>query len=126
VITLISSFYRLLTGGPYGKLDRSLAIVGLSSVHLQFIIGLVLYFISPKVIFNPESMSDSFLRFFLVEHAALMLLVVLIITFGYKAVKKAKEDRRKHIRTLLFYLSSLIIIFFSIPWPWKNLGGSWF
>jgi membrane protein DedA with SNARE-associated domain len=94
-------------------------------MHLQLIIGLILYFISPKVIFSGSSMSDPILRFFLVEHISLMLIAVVLITVGYVKTKKI-EGVKKYRTILIYYVISLLLILASIPWPFRDLGGKWF
>lgn len=126
VTVIMTSFFKMLIKSDYKKFDRVLSIASLSSVHFQIILGLILYFISPKVVFKVESMSNSMLRFFLVEHIILMLLSALAITIGFRITKKAPSPYDKHLNTFLFFTASLLLIVFSIPWPWKQLGGSWF
>ena len=94
--------------------------------HFQLLLGLILYFISPKVIFSGASMKDPLLRFFLVEHIALMLAAVVLITVGYIKFQKADEIRRRHKITVIYYGIALLLILAAIPWPFRNLGGGWF
>ena len=123
---IMNSFFKMLIRSDYKKFDKVLSIASLSSVHLQIILGILLYFISPKVIFKAESLSNSMLRFFLVEHALLMLLSATAISIGFRITKKTSVPYDKHLNTFLFYTISLLLIVFSIPWPWKNLGGAWY
>lgn len=99
--------------------------LSMTFMHLQLIIGLILYFISPKVIFSGSSMSDPILRFFLVEHISLMLIAVVLITVGYVKTKKL-EGVKKYRTVLIYYIISLLLILASIPWPFRDLGGKWF
>ena len=105
--------------------EQKIVSMSVSILHLQVLLGLILYFISPKVIFSSESMSSPVLRFYLMEHISLMLLSVILITFGLVFSKKAISPRKKHLRVLLFFCIGLIIIFMAIPWPWRNLSGGW-
>jgi hypothetical protein len=116
----------MLIKSDYKKFDKVISLASIYSVHIQIILGLVLYFLSPKVIFKAESMSNSMLRFFLVDHVVLMLLSATAITIGFRITKKASLPYDKHLNTFLFWTASLLLIVFSIPWPWKQLGGSWF
>jgi membrane protein DedA with SNARE-associated domain len=77
------------------------------------------------VIFSAESMSKKLLRFFLLEHSSLMILSVILISLGYSLSKKAQTMKAKHLRLFVFYGIGLLIILFSIPWPWRGLGGMW-
>jgi membrane protein DedA with SNARE-associated domain len=94
--------------------------------HFQLLIGLILYFISPKVIFAAESMKEPLLRFFLVEHIALMLVAVVLITVGFIKFQKAEEQKKRHKITVIYYGIALLLMLVSIPWPFRNLGGGWY
>jgi high-affinity Fe2+/Pb2+ permease len=94
--------------------------------HLQLVFGLVLYFISPKVVFAATSMKDAVLRFFLVEHIGLMIVAVILITVGYVKSERAVEGPRKYKTLLVYYSIALVLILASIPWPFRGLGAAWF
>ena len=94
-------------------------------VHLQFIAGIVLYFISPKVIMAATSFKDPVLRFFFVEHLIIMLAAVVVITIGFVKYKKTSDYRKKLKRIIVYYTIGLIIILIGIPWPFRNLGAGW-
>jgi hypothetical protein len=100
--------------------------LALMFIHLQLVLGLVLYFLSPKVIFTASSMKDSLLRFFLVEHIGLMIIAVILITIGYVKSNRATEELKKHKLILVYYSISLLLILVSIPWPFRGLGAGWF
>jgi hypothetical protein len=95
-------------------------------MHLQLVLGLVLYFISPKVIFNTISMKDSLLRFFLVEHIGLMIIAVILITIGYVKSDRAADEINRHKKTIVFFSIALLLILVAIPWPFRGLGTAWF
>jgi hypothetical protein len=95
-------------------------------MHLQLLIGFVLYFISPKVIFSAASMKSPVLRFFLVEHVALMLIAVVLITIGYVKSDRAIEVSKKYKYLIIYYSIALLLILVSIPWPFRGLGAAWF
>lgn len=91
----------------------------LIATHTQILIGLALYFMSPKVDFS--MMSDKVFRFFTAEHITGMLIAAVLITIGHRQAKNLN-----HAKVLMYYGIGLIIILASIPWPFRNLGGSWF
>ena len=95
-------------------------------LHIQLLIGLALYFISPKVKFEGEWIGDPIYRFYGLEHLIGMLLAIVIITFGRKKAENLKSTRDKHRRVMISYSIGLIIILLSIPWPFRDLGGAWF
>ena len=122
---VLNSGFRYFANREYRSLDQKMGLVTMSIIHVQLLLGLILYFISPKVIFSAQSMSNDLLRFFLVEHSSLMLLSIILITVGYIQSKKAQTMRAKHLRLFIFYGTGLLILLFSIPWPWRGLGGGW-
>jgi len=113
--------------------ERKLALFALISLHTQFLIGILLYFFSPKMqhIFSnrgEDIMGDSTLRFLVVEHPIMMLIAVILVTVGYSRAKRQSEHWAKHRMTFFYYLAALILILLSIPWPFREvgLGRGWF
>jgi hypothetical protein len=127
VLAVVHSARRLnRPGKPGGDRCGVLSRVTMILAHLQLVVGLVLYFISPKVIFAAESMKNSLQRFFLVEHIALMLIAIVLITLGYVKSGKAPDDRGRYKKILVYYGIALVLILVSIPWPFRGLGAGWF
>jgi hypothetical protein len=102
--------------------NRKLALFAMISVHVQLLIGLVLYFISDKVQFSGDAMGNTLTRFYTVEHLVGMLLAIAVITIGHS--KGKKTERFKPIA--LYYSIGLVLILVSIPWPFRNLGAGLF
>jgi membrane protein DedA with SNARE-associated domain len=96
------------------------------SCHIQLLVGLILYAISPKVVFSAESMKNAMSRFFLVEHTSMMILAIIIISVGYIMAKKVAPEKKAFSRIFWAYLVGLILILASIPWPSMGYGTSWF
>jgi hypothetical protein len=117
---------RSMASGKYLKKDEMVNLFTMISLHMQLLIGLVLYFISPKVQFTEGWMKDSMLRFFGMEHILLMVLAIAIVTIGRsRAEKKLEGTRNKHRAILMSYTIGLILILISIPWPfgrWASFG----
>ncbi|MFA9389846.1 MAG: hypothetical protein ACERKD_08555 [Prolixibacteraceae bacterium] len=126
LVALVSALVKLSGKKEYTKSDKMSAMLAMSFTHLQLLIGLILYFISGKVVFSGESMQSDLLRFFLVEHIGMMLVAIVLITIGYSKIKKASDSSSKQKRTLIYYGIALIIMLAAIPWPWQQLGAAWF
>ena len=100
-------------------------LFNLIGVHVMSLLGLVLYFNSPKVSFTEGFMKVSELRFYAVEHISMMIIAAIVITIGYS--KGKRQEAPKRYKTLfIFNLIGLIIILASIPWPFRGLGAGWF
>jgi hypothetical protein len=97
-----------------------LYLFSMIAFHIQFLLGLVLYFLSPKVVFMAETMKSPVFRFFTAEHGVGMLIAFVLITLGYKRVKATKSNKS----VLLFYGLALLVICASIPWAFRGLGVS--
>lgn len=125
---LLMAIFRGLSGWlgkkPFADGDRKLFIFALASVHVQFLIGLVLYFISPLV--NFSNLSDKVTRFYSVEHISMMILAVILITIGYSTGKRGKTDLAKYKNTTVLYIIGLLMILASIPWPFLYPNAHWF
>lgn len=129
LILLVAAIYNAFSkkrSGRWTPKDKKITLFAMVFTHLQLVIGLVLYFISPKVVFSDQTMGDSVLRFFAVEHIVLMLIAIALITVGYSKAKRAISDSKKFGAVATFYLIGLILILASIPWPFRNLGAAWF
>jgi membrane protein DedA with SNARE-associated domain len=111
---------------PFGSSDKRLNLLALIFTHVQLLIGLGLYFISPKVSFTAETMGDRMLRFYSVEHISMMIIAIILITIGYSRAKRHQTDIKKFRATFWFYLIGLIVILLAIPWPFQELGAGWF
>jgi hypothetical protein len=110
----------------YVKSDRLLNMFAMVSLHIQLVIGLILYFTSAKVSFVEGWMKNQLLRFYGMEHILLMIIAIILVTIGHAKAKRASEPAKKHKTILLFYAIGLILILASIPWPFRQLGAGWF
>jgi len=113
----------------FGKADISVKTISLFTLilaHIQLLIGLVLYFISPKVVFDASRMKDSILRFYLVEHISLMIIAIIILTIGYSKSKQYFTIAKGAKKAFYYYLISLVLILVSIPWPFRIPIAGWF
>lgn len=129
LISIARSFSGWMGKKPYTDGNRKLTLFTLISAHLQLVIGLVLYFVSPNVKVGladmGAAMKDPGLRFWTVEHIGMMLIAITLITLGNILSKKGKTDEAKHKRVAIFFLLALIVIFLAIPWPWSAVSRGW-
>ncbi len=104
----------------FAKGDKMLALFTLIFSHVQFLVGLILYFISPLVTTafknSDQIMSNDTYRFYAVEHILTMLLAVIMITLGYRKSKKAGTATAKFRNLTLLYLLGFILMLSRIPW----------
>jgi uncharacterized membrane protein len=127
LLAIVGSFSRWRNGHAFTPADLKRNLFALAAVHLQFVTGLILYFMSPRVQLGSGMMKDSFLRFYAVEHFVTMILAVALVTIGYSKSKRARTDASRFRLGFWFYLAGLLLILAGIPWPFRSgLGGGWF
>ncbi len=127
IIAIVNALMNLKSES-YVKKDRLINLFAMISLHIQLVLGLILYFISPKVQFVEGMMGEANLRFFAVEHILMMLLSILFITLGRKRAEKSPDPSRRHKLILRYYGLGFILIFIAIPWPfiYDKIGAGYF
>lgn len=127
LILILMAIYNSITAKEFNKREKLINLFSMVSLHTQILLGLVLYFISPRVSFASGWMKDDSFRFYGMEHLAGMLIAIALITIGYVKSKKGTTPAEIYKPIKLFYIIGLILILVSIPWPFRaNLGGGWF
>ena len=127
LILILLAIYNAFTAKEFGKREKMINLFSMVSLHTQLLIGLILYFISPRVSFAAGWMKDAALRFYGMEHLAGMIIAIALITIGYVKSKKGTSPQEIYKPIKLFYIIGLILILASIPWPFRaHLGGAWF
>ncbi|MEM6318348.1 MAG: cytochrome B [Bacteroidota bacterium] len=126
IYAVVNAFIKWRNGSAYTEGDRKIGLFTFITSHIQLVIGLILYFISPKVgSFSAEVMKEPVARFFTVEHLTVMLLGIILITIGYSKAKRALEGTQKFKTTFIFFAIGLVLILSRIPWPWQQYGAGW-
>lgn len=127
LIAIINALLNRRAGG-YLKKDKMINLFTMIFIHIQLLLGLVLYFVGPKVNFSNWIQGIENVHFFAIEHALMMILAVILITLGRKKAEKQPVDAIKHKMILRYYGLGLILIFIAIPWPfiYPELGAGWF
>jgi hypothetical protein len=125
LISIVSSIRSIITKQTYLKSRQKLNLITMAMFHTQFLMGSVLYFLSPKVQFRKEMLQVEILRFFTLEHVSIMIVAMVLITIGYSKAKKNVEKGNKKIA--FYYSLALILVLLAIPWPFRvQLVGGWF
>ncbi len=95
--------------------------------HLQVVLGIVLYFSSPKVVFSEMTMSVALYRFFTLEHPLLMIIAALLITVGFSRAKRSVSSKKAFKSVYIYYLIGLALILLRFPWKYlSSIGSGWF
>ena len=120
IFTVVNAIIGLQQKKKFTDKDFRLGLFTLIVSHLQLLIGLGWYFMSPwyKALKDngSEIMGDKTTRLLAVEHPTVMIIGIILITIGWSKHKKKTTDRAKFKTFVLFYGLALLLILSRIPW----------
>lgn len=117
--TIIWSIQGLIRNRQYGMVDSWLSLAFNLALYMQLILGSIIYYLLRTVQEGPlweipDTLNDATLRFWAIEHIALMIFALFLTQLGRVFIKKSTGSHRK-FRASLFYLgTSLLLILFSV------------
>ena len=82
LVVIIQSILGMAKKTPFGKWDDKASLYLLIFTHIQLIVGLILYFVSPWVRFAEGAAADAGVRYWTMEHISGMVVAVALITVG--------------------------------------------
>jgi len=123
LLSIVCAYRGWILKKAFSRSDNALRHWTATIAHIQLVIGLLLYFISPVVHYFVQhyknAVHQSQIRFFGMEHSSMMLLAIIIMTIGSARAKRQKEDNGKFKTIAIWFTIALLIILFSIPWPFS-------
>ncbi|MBM3885556.1 MAG: hypothetical protein FJ361_06880 [Gemmatimonadetes bacterium] len=119
ILAIVQAVRGLDGRTPFAK-TRPILLAFTANLHLQLLIGLTLFVVSPTVkaymADMAATMRDGSRRFFIAEHPTLMVAGVLLATIGGVIAKNAPDDAARHRRALIFTVLTVLLILAGIPW----------
>lgn len=128
LLATLNAIVKYAIKKPYEAKDFRISLFALIVSHIQLLIGLVLYFVSPYFsAFSNQGMGgimkNEGLRLYLIEHPLTMIISIVLITIGYSKHKKKLSSSPKFKVLSIFYTIALLVLLSRIPWnAWFNLG----
>lgn len=120
IIASFNALAKYFSGKEFHAIDFRISLFTLIVSHIQLLIGLVLYFVSPNGFKNISANGmgglDSFGRLLAVEHPFVGILAVAFITIGYSKHKKKLTSTPKFKVLSIFYTLGLLLVLSRIPW----------
>ena len=116
LIAVINAFIGLSSKKEFTNKDRKLALFALIFTHIQFLFGIVLYFVSPLGKAVLGQMKDPALRLTSLEHPLINIIAIILITIGWSKHKKLTTSNAKFKTFAIFYTLGLILILSRIPY----------
>jgi hypothetical protein len=116
VVAVANSLFGMFQSKVFTAKDRKIALFALITCHIQLVIGLVLYFLSPVGFAALGEMKNAALRLTSLEHPAINIIALILITVGWSKHKKITESKAKFKSIVVFYGLGLVLILSKIPW----------
>ncbi|WP_299225219.1 hypothetical protein [uncultured Psychroserpens sp.] len=120
IIGSLNALIKFFGNKEFHAIDFRISLFTLIVSHIQLLIGLILYFVSPfgfkNISANGMGGLDSFSRLLAVEHPFVGILAVAAITIGYSKHKKKLTSKPKFKVLAVFYTAGLLLILSRIPW----------
>lgn len=114
ILVIVRSLMGWMNKKEYAKMDDKVSLWLFMLTHTQLLIGLILFFVSPVVIFSGASMKDSTARYWLVEHNTMMLIAIVLISIARISIKKIADATAKHKRLFILNTLALVVIIAAI------------
>jgi hypothetical protein len=121
VFVVVNSLIAFYNKREFTNKDKKIALFGLIATHIQLLVGLLLYFVSPLGLASLSQIKDSQLRLTSLEHPLLNIIAIVLITIGWSRHKKGLNSTLKFKSISLFYGLGLLLILSRLPWNlWFN------
>lgn len=116
VVAIVNSLIGMTSKKEFTAKDRKIALFGLIATHIQLVVGLILYFVSPLGKASLGNMKDAALRLTSLEHPLINIIAIVLITVGWSRHKKLTTNEAKFKSITVFYGLGLVLILARIPW----------
>ncbi len=125
LVALINAIIGFTSNKNFTAKDRRLGLFALIASHIQLLLGLILYFVSPLAAGGSHgfggAMRNATLRLYMLEHPLIMIISIVLITIGYSRSKRITVDKGKFRIVMITYALAFVLILSRIPWnEWFN------
>ena len=121
LVLIVKSVMGWTSKATFTGADNKISLFTLIFTHTQFLLGLILYFISPFVVFSGER--DRMSSYWTFEHISMMLIAVVLITVGRSTMKKLTDGPSKHKRLFIMNTIALVVIIAAIAMAKRGFFG---
>lgn len=116
VVAVVNALIGFSSKKEFTPKDRKIALFALIFTHIQLVIGVIVYFVSPLGLASFGQMSDKALRLTSLEHPLINIIAIVLITIGWSKHKKIVDATAKFKIFAIFYGIGLLLILSRLPW----------
>ena len=119
VLVIIWALVGALSGRDFQEKDRKIALIAFILCHIQLLVGLILYFVSPlgySLLAGGGAMADATARLTALEHPLINILAIVLVSVGFIRAKKLESSTAKFRSIYMMYAVGLVLILSRIPW----------
>ncbi len=121
VISTVFYLFQFLGRKNLNPKSKTIALITMILVHLQVLLGIVVYFVSPIIQAGLKdfggAMKDSLTRLQVLEHPITMILAAVLVTIAHRQVKsKSLSGNALNIGAPILFLVGLLLVLSRIPW----------
>jgi hypothetical protein len=120
VVAVVNSLIGMFSKKEFTSKDRKIALFGLIAIHIQLVVGIILYFVSPNGLNMIKAVGMGGLttesRLLALEHPLINIIAIVLITIGWSKHKKLTTSASKFKTFSIFYGLGLVLILSRIPW----------
>ena len=120
LVVLVLSLMGIFNKTPFDAKRKKAVLFAMILFHLQWTVGLILYFVSPMVKNIGDAMSNSMDRLYALEHPLMMTIALVLVTIARSKSKKTEDSSMNRTVFILFILALASIIFY-LPDSWSAL-----
>jgi NADH:ubiquinone oxidoreductase subunit 2 (subunit N) len=121
VLASINAVLGLTSKKLFSDKDLRLSLFAMIICHIQLLVGLILYFVSPLGLEQLGNMKDAAMRLTSLEHPLINIIALALITIGWSKHKKEESNNGKFKKIAVFYVLGLVLILSRLPWSnWFN------
>jgi hypothetical protein len=121
------AWWGWLGNKSFSRFDNTIRHWTATAAHLQLLVGIILYCISPIIQHFLHHYSEAVhvraIRFFGMEHSLMMFVSVVLITIGSASAKRKRGGKDKFRTIAILFTLAIVIIAVSIPWPFSPFAG---
>jgi NADH:ubiquinone oxidoreductase subunit 2 (subunit N) len=121
VLASINAVSGLTSKKLFTEKDLRISLFTMIICHIQLLVGLILYFVSPLGLEQLGNMKDAAMRLTSLEHPLVNIIALALITIGWSKHKKEESNNGKFKKIAVFYVLGLVLILSRLPWSnWFN------